>query len=182
MPLWPSRLVLAEGLQRAGVPGVLGLALSAFAAVVSLTALLPAKRELAEVRQAIERASRSARNSANPERPASTEEQLASFYGFFPPREQAPDLLDRIYVAAEQNQMATPKADYTVTDDRKSGLVSYQVLIPLTGEYAQIRSFVDAALEAVPTLAIDELDFAREGIADTQLNARVRFNLYLSRP
>lgn len=177
-----SRLTTAEQFQRAGLPGVLGLALAASAAVAGLSALLPAKRELQETRLALAEARQQlhvaeARDTA----PASVEDQLARFYTHFPARTQAPELLARVYDAADENGLQVARADYTVADDRKAGLVSYQVLVPLSGQYGQIRGFVDEVLQDIPTLAVDELDFSRERISESRLDARVRLNLFMLR-
>ena len=176
-----NRLIVLEQLQRAGLPGVLGLALAVFAAMAGLSALLPARQEFAQVSQALEWARLAGSAPARAAKPLSAEQQLARFYAAFPAREQAPELLERIYLVAEDNGLEVARGEYAVTEERRSGLVSYQVLLPLRGHYGQIRGFVDGALESLPTLALDELDFARERISETRIDAEVRFSLYLAR-
>ena len=109
------------------------------------------------------------------------DEQLASFYQHFPDRTQAPHLLEKVYAAAGEFGLQVQRGDYSVADDRRAGLVSYQVLVPLSGRYGQIRGFVDQVLRSVPTLAVDELGFARERISQSRLDAHVRLNLYMAR-
>ncbi|MCB1886824.1 MAG: type 4a pilus biogenesis protein PilO [Rhodocyclaceae bacterium] len=176
-----SRLTVSEQLHRAGVPGVVGLALSACAAVASLTALVPAKRALEEARLALDSARQQLHRTDARTKPVTLEEQLARFYAHFPDREAAPELLERVYDAADLNGLQVARADYTVAEDRHVGLVSYQVLVPLSGHYGQIRGFVDEVLQAIPTLAVDELDFSRERISESRVDARVRLNLYMTR-
>ncbi len=176
-----SRLTAAEQFHRAGVPGMVGLALTACAAVVGLTALAPAKRDLEETRLALDEARHQLHRSEARDRPVSIEDQLARFYAHFPDRTQAPVLLERVYDAADLNGLQVARADYTVADDRRVDLVSYQVLVPLSGHYDQIRGFVDEVLQEIPTLAVDELDFSRERISESRVDARVRLNLYMAR-
>ena len=51
--------------------------------------------------------------------------------------------------------------------------------LPVLGEYTQVRGFVNSVLDTVPNAAVDELTLKREEIADEQLEARVRFSLFL---
>jgi len=176
-----SKLTVTEQFQRAGLPGVIGIALTACAAMAGATALLPAKRALEEARQAIEQARQALHATDVHDQPASVEEQLARFYAHFPDREQAPELLERVYEAADLNGLQIARADYRVAEDRKVGLISYEVLVPLSGQYGQIRGFVDEVLQTIPTLSVDELDFAREGIRQSRIDATVRLNLFMAR-
>jgi hypothetical protein len=41
---------------------------------------------------------------------------------------------------------------------------------------------VSATLKAVPTLAMDEVNFERPTISESVVEARIRFTLYLKRP
>jgi len=53
------------------------------------------------------------------------------------------------------------------------------VTFPVRGTYAQVRGFVNAVLDAVPAAALDEITLKRQAIGDQNLEARVRFTLYL---
>ncbi|MCB1894188.1 MAG: type 4a pilus biogenesis protein PilO [Zoogloeaceae bacterium] len=176
-----NRLRLAEHCHHAGSAGAIGAGLLACALVAGVGSLLPAKRELEQARLALVEAQQRAQ-APKPEKPVQTvEEQLASFYEHFPDREQAPHLLEQVYAAAGDFGLEVRRGDYAVADDRRAGLISYQVLVPLSGQYTQIRGFVDQVLRSVPTLAVDELGFARQGISHSRLDAQVRLNLYMAR-
>ncbi|MCB1916472.1 MAG: hypothetical protein KDG52_12250 [Rhodocyclaceae bacterium] len=175
------RLRLMEHCRRAGGAGAVGAGLIACALVAGISALLPAKRQLQETRVVVDEARRQVQ-APRPVTPVKTvDEQLASFYQHFPDRTQAPHLLEKVYAAAGEFGLQVQRGDYSVADDRRAGLVSYQVLVPLSGRYGQIRGFVDQVLRSVPTLAVDELGFARERISQSRLDAHVRLNLYMAR-
>ncbi len=177
-----SRLTLAEQVRRAGLPGMVGLALSACAAIAGLSVLLPARRQLDETRLAVTAARPQLHASGRYEQgPASAEEQLARFYERFPARRQAPQLLEQVYQAASDFGLQVLHADYVIADEREAGLVSYRVLVPLTGQYGQIRGFVERVLQSVPTLAVDELGLSRERASENRLDVRLRLNLYMTR-
>ncbi|MCB1907058.1 MAG: type 4a pilus biogenesis protein PilO [Rhodocyclaceae bacterium] len=176
-----SKLRLAEHCRHAGPTGALGVGLMTCALVAGFSALVPAKRQLQETLLALDEARAHAQAPRPGREVKSVEEQLASFYQHFPDRNQAPELLEKVYAAAGDFGLSVQRGDYSVADDHRAGLVSYQVRVPLRGQYEQIRGFVDQVLRSVPTLAVDELDFARERISQSRLDAHVRLNLYMAR-
>jgi hypothetical protein len=178
-----SRLVAAEFARSLGIPGVAGVVLLAAAAIFWLAGLAPAQHDLdrtaAELDQLRERSRRvEAGLEKKQETPA---DQLKSFYALFPTERQASESLQKIYQAAEKNQIVLPRGEYALTVDAKSNLAKYRITLPLRGTYEQIRGFIAAALEAVPTVSLDEIAFQRQKVGETNLEAKVRMTLFLSR-
>jgi len=66
-----------------------------------------------------------------------------------------------------------------LSPDKTGKLARYQVTLPVKGSYVQIRQFVDQALIDVPVAALDDINFKREAIGATQLEARIKFTLYV---
>jgi hypothetical protein len=60
-------------------------------------------------------------------------------------------------------------------------MARYQILLPVSGSYPQLRRFLHAVLSQVPALVLENVDIKRKQIADVQLDGRVRMTLYLSR-
>jgi len=50
--------------------------------------------------------------------------------------------------------------------------------LPVVGEYAAVRGFVQEALHALPSLALDGASFKREGAAAAELEVVLRWTLY----
>jgi len=50
--------------------------------------------------------------------------------------------------------------------------------LPVVGEYAAVRGFVQEALHALPSLALDGAAFKRDGVAAANLEAALRWTLY----
>jgi len=110
---------------------------------------------------------------------ASGRSQLSNFYAFFPLTENVPELLGRVHRAAVHNQLQLKKGEYKLTREAEFRLARYEVTLPVTGDYARVRGFVNDVLEALPSAALDELALKRESIDQTDLEARVRFSLFL---
>ncbi len=162
-----------------GWPGMLGLALLLGAAGIYLTAvqdrtarLAELKRESASLKSRIERAAKSGIQETG------SAEELNKFYGFFSSTHLT-GWLNKLYAAAEAQQLALEQGEYRLNPDKTGKLVRYQVTLPVKGSYLQIRRFVDQALIDVPVAALDDINFKREAIGATQLEARIKFTLYV---
>jgi Tfp pilus assembly protein PilO len=105
--------------------------------------------------------------------------QLSNFYAFFPLTENVPELLGRINRSAIEHQLVLEKGEYKLAREADFPLARYQVTLPLHGDYGDVRSFVNDVLEAVPSAALEELTLKRESAELPQLDARVRFVLFL---
>ena len=176
-----SRLMLSETLRKLGTGGVIGVALLAFSLSLGLSTLLPSWQER-DRRRASAAASEenqskaAARASLQDDTPAG---RLKAFYAIFPLQAGAPEMLSRVYAAAEEKNLQLSRGEYAFSTDPQTGLAVYRMTLPVSGGYTQIREFLAAALKAVPTLALDELSFERPKISDTQVQARIRLTLYL---
>lgn len=177
-----NRLVVAEFVQRIGIPGAAGIALAVLTIGFVAGALLPAQQQLEQSRGAVAAAAQRRQEGriAPPPRPQSAAEQLQSFYGMFPAETAAADWLQKVYDAAAQHNLSLPRGEYGLTVDAKAGLARYHITLPVQGSYEQLRGFVAAALEAVPTLSLDDIDFQRQTVGETQVNAKVRMSLFLA--
>jgi hypothetical protein len=54
-------------------------------------------------------------------------------------------------------------------------------LLPVRGSYPQLRRFLHALLGQLPAVVVEDVEFQRKKIADTDLTGRIRMTLYLSR-
>ena len=178
-----DRLALSEGLRAIGPAGVVGVALLAFAASYAASTLAPAWKELSRQRNA-DSASAQARVSAlrRAARADSPAAQLRRFYDAFPAEAEAPVAIGRVYAAAAEKHVALPQGEYVLSTEARTGLMRYSIALPVRGSYAQIRQFVAASLQSVPTLALDQVSFERPKVSDAEVQAQVRLTLYLRRP
>jgi Tfp pilus assembly protein PilO len=179
-----NRLMLAEALQAIGPPGVLGIALLVFSLSFAWSTLLPSWLELDRQRTAA--ASTREGLSEAPVRAAirdaSPAAELRRFYEMFPARSDAPELLSRVYSAAEDRSLLLSRGEYVRSTDPQTGLARYRIVLPVRGSYSQVREFVAATLQAVPVLALDEVSFERPKISEGEVEARIRLTLYLKGP
>lgn len=160
----------------------IGLALTVSAAAVRLNYTLPIQARAAEIRQDLAArdkpvvAGRMDRLPRDLPNDASWSHQ---FYRHFPKKENIPNLLRVIYRTAEGQGLLLAEGSYQLVLLKDTRLAAYQISLPVTGSYAQVRQFVAQLLHALPTVAVDELHFARDAITNAQLEAKIRLTLYL---
>jgi hypothetical protein len=178
------RLIISEAIQHIGRPGIVGIALLAFSLSLALTTLVPSWRALDRHRAAAvmaqENLHKAAMRGTTPDNSPAAE--LRKFYEIFPVQSDAPELLSRVYAAAEEKKLSLLRGEYAPSTDPRTGLVRYRLVFPVRGSYSQVREFVSATLKSVPTLAMDEVSFERPAISESVVEARIRFTLYLKRP
>lgn len=177
--LWQAR----DWLERIGWPGIVGLALLVFSAGLAATATSSRVGELDALQDEVQalQARYLMTGSTAPDGRSTREEQLHTFYGFFPPLSTLPDWLERIYAAAEKNGVVLEIGEYRLVQERGWRLARYQLTLPVKGSYQQVRGFVAQVLTDVPAAALDEIGFRRDAAATDRIDVRLRLTLYLGR-
>ena len=170
---------LREELERLGWPGVVGLGLLAFAAMIAVSALLPLRAEVVRLREAADALQRRVGGGDRAAARPHAQEQLATFYAFFPPPDSSPDWLGRIHKIAQAKGVQLQSGEYRLERAASPRLARYQITLPVQGTYAQIRGFVGEVLEQVPAAVLEEVSLKRENVETQRIEARVRLILYL---
>lgn len=177
------RLTALEALRRAGLPGLAGALLLAFAAAWTAFAVLPAldarERAAERARQAEARLAAIRRGDVAPSR--APERLLQDFHAALPGQPAATTDIDRLYAAAAAEELSLARGEYALVVEDGTGLARYQILLPVRGAYPQLRRFLARALAAVPALGLEDLELQRKQVSDTELEGRIRMTLYLSR-
>lgn len=166
---------------RLGRAGVIGIALIAFAAAYYGSTVAPLEASLTRLRAEAAALQEKLRMGGSLARQTkvSTAEQLATFYAFFPRPDSSADWLGKIYAAAKAQGIALQSGEYRLERSPDQRLARYQITLPVTGSYAQLRAFVGAVLTDVPAAALEEISLRRESVSSPTLEARVRFTLFL---
>jgi hypothetical protein len=180
-PAFASRTAwtLKRSLVRLRWPGLAGLALILFTVGLGVVTIQSARQRLIGLNEEVATLSSRLGQRGATNGSTSGRSQLSNFYAFFPLTEDLPELLGRIHRAATQNQLLLKKGEYKFSRDADFRLARYEVTLPVNGDYATVRGFVNDVLQAVPSAAVDELTLKRESVDQPELEARVRFSLFL---
>ncbi|WP_397448559.1 pilus assembly protein PilO [Pseudomonas sp. NA-150] len=177
------KLIVHEYLQGLGVTGLAGLALLVLALGYAAVGLLPGWRALENLSQQTRDASAylAKVEDGTVAAPVVPQRQLDDFRNKLPSQPQATLAIDKIYAMAAQEQITLARGEYALGVDPKTHLARYQILLPVRGSYPQLRRFLHALLSQLPAVVLEDVEFQRKHIADTELTGRIRLTLYLSR-
>lgn len=94
-------------------------------------------------------------------------------------RGELPLITERIVAQASASGLALERGTYEVDVVKSGQIVRARLTFPVHGSYPDIRRFVDGTLTAVPGAAVDGLRIERKEIGATEVDADIRFAVYL---
>lgn len=165
---------------RIGIAGACGLALLVFTAGFLALGIQPLHEEVQTLAARSERLANPAPRT--PAVVADPESALASLLEELPALEKAPTYLAQLHARAAEQQLVLEAGEYHVVHDTDAQLTRYQVRFPLKGSYVQIRRFVAAVMDAIPSMTLDEFSVRRTAIGAREVEARVQFGLLFAEP
>ena len=84
-----------------------------------------------------------------------------------------------LFRLAARTGLVLRQGEYKRGFERNAQLHTYQIDLPVKGSYAQVWQFALLALRAIPYAALDDISFKRDSIGEANVEARLRFTLYL---
>jgi hypothetical protein len=156
-----------------------GAALLMVNLLVLLFVILPQRSALNSLEQdASDMRRKSSRNHAQ-QVDHSPQATLNSFYQFLPLEAAAPILAGQLLKAASANSIAPENVEYQLTRNPSANFSRYQITLPVHADYVAVRQFSIDVLNALPNAALSEMNFRRDEENQGQVQARLRFSLYL---
>jgi hypothetical protein len=149
-----------------GALGTAGLVMLAAAGVFFLMVLQPMQDERARLEGAL------AKNVAK-----GSPTNLNAFYGFLESKDETTDALAKLYAIGSATGVGLQAGTYR-TQQAAGRLERYELALPVSGSYAQIRDFLNRALAEIPALSLDQMTLRREGRNDAAVHAELRLTLH----
>ncbi|MBI4695293.1 MAG: hypothetical protein HY749_14845 [Gammaproteobacteria bacterium] len=169
---WAGYLVWR--LRRFGVPGIVGVAALVTCAVGYRGYYVPQRAAVAVLQHRVVTLEGLAREHGERALAASPERAIEAL----PTRADVPALLGTILEQAHAAGVVLDRGNYDLALVRGGRIARYQLAFPLKAAYPQLRRFIDGTIDAAPALALDVLRFERKTIAETVLEADVRFVVF----
>jgi hypothetical protein len=168
-------------LSRLGIPGVTAIGMLIACAAFYVSVMMPMDARIDAARDSVlaltdrvEQATSGARQGA-----LSVTEQLAEFHRLFPRQDQLTDTVDKVFQAAISQGISLQQGEYRMAEDPAGKLQRFQMLLPMKTEYPRIRRFLAHLATEVPTMALEHIQFERQKIGDTQVEATIKLALYV---
>ena len=163
----------------ARAPLLCGAALLALAGAAALAWLAPqGKQEAERHRQAMRLALQPP--AVIKSAPVTANDNLVLFYSTLGEQRYAEQQVKTLFALAGKAGLALSQGEYKSAWDANARVHTYQVTLPVKGNYRQIWQFGLMALRDIPFASLDEISFKREAIGDANIEARLRLTLYLA--
>lgn len=111
--------------------------------------------------------------------PESSRAAKLTFYQSLPRRADIPDLMERIFKIAFENNLLIENGDFKYIKNQDAAFSRYIIILPTQGKYAELRKFMSRVLQEIPSLSLDNISFNREDVKNPEVAAELYLTLYL---
>ncbi|MGB8337661.1 MAG: hypothetical protein WCD07_12475 [Burkholderiales bacterium] len=109
-------------------------------------------------------------------------EHIHAFDVFLLPHNEIPAAIEELLRLAGEQRLVALKGEYRPTIEPQGQFMRYRMLIPVKGEAQAIRHFMQAAMLAQKALALESIQFKRDRIDSTQIEAKINWVLITQLP
>ena len=193
-----------EAIKKLGLLSILGLAAALGCCLFYVTQLLPQQNKILDLVSQLQIVNASQNSHQNSQRNSKKDveknnalaKQVSSadvenFYAIFSEGTSLPGMIDLIRETAQKQKLVLPQGDYKLIQTKLARQVSqqvdsqnkplsnqlarYEMLLPVTGSYPQIRTFIEQVLYQLPALALSDVQIKRENTLNPLVEARLTF-------
>jgi len=104
--------------------------------------------------------------------------RVADFYRYFDRQQRVDDWLARLHGIATASGLELRAGNYRLAESQRR-IDRYEISLPVSGSYTQIRSFLEGALAEIPVLSLDQASFRRKGTNESRIEAEIVLTLHL---
>lgn len=186
--LWQLRQIV----KNLGLFGLLGLAIVLGCGLFYAGKIIPINDKILQHNKSIQQVKLNNTQQKNLSIPINnvpqqiTNDDITKFYARFPNGASLPKWLSLINETAIKHGLLLNRGDYKLTQIKSTQIKSnpdqlsrYEIVLPVTGQYSQIRQFIAQVLYQMPALALSEMQIKRENTLRPTVEARLAFVLML---
>lgn len=170
---------LTRSREALGVFGIAALVLLGISTLFFFTTIKPLEDRLVRLDHDLQQATRrGVAGIMKTAMPQSRPSQLAAFYRFFESDDGKGVWLAKLHGIATASGLELRSGDYRLAES-PGRIERLQIVLPITGTYAQIWTFLEKALAEMPMLSLDQVTLRRKGAGEPRAEADVSLTLHL---
>ena len=178
---------LAKLSKQLGLIGGLGAALLLGSGLLYLSNITALNQQINDAKSALENASLTQEIKLNAAQSTvnNVADDIVAFKQNLPQVSSLHEWLALIDQAAVKQKLILNRGDYKYSKTKQSqisdgfNLSKYEIVLPVTGQYSQIRQFIAQVLQLQPALALSDVKMTRDNTLSPNVEARLAFVLYL---
>ncbi len=105
--------------------------------------------------------------------------ELASFQNKFSTVEHLPDQLYTLFRLTKAHQLVIDKAEYSLSEKSKTAIQRFEVILPVTGTYPQVKGLILEVLEKLPTVGLGDIVLEREQVGENRAKATLHLVFFV---
>ena len=181
-----------ETIKKLGLFGMLGLVITLGCCLFYVTQLLPQQNKIQDLVSQSAQASVHQNSQSNSKQNNVLAKQVSmadveKFYATFSASASLPNTIDLIRENAQKQKLVLTRGDYKLiqtkltqpikqqTNSQAKQLARYEMVLPVTGSYQHIRTFITQVLYQLPALALGDVQIKRENTLNPLVEARLTF-------
>ena len=114
---------------------------------------------------------------AAPSRAGNAAEKVGALYQYLDKPEATTDWLAKLYAIGKATGVELQSASYKTQATGR--LERYEIVLPLTGSYTQMREFLKRSLAEIPVLSLDQISLKRENRREGSVQAELRLTIHM---
>ena len=158
-------------LDHLGVAGVAAIALLAAAVAFSNFMVKPLQERSVLLQDRVSRKAPAPGKEGDPR----VADKVAAVYEFLQKDEDTTDWLAKLHGIGAATGVQLKSASYR-TQKTDARIVRYEIVLPVAGNYTQIRDFLKRSLAEIPVLSLDSISLKR---GERALQAEMRLTLHM---
>jgi hypothetical protein len=173
-----------------GFTGCAGLALFAAAALFLFLVLKPVQEKSRLLEASLARhGGAAAGQAASGNTAANAADKLQIFYAYLDRGESRTDWLAKLYGIATATGVELQSGSYRAAAGEKTAdkgdkadngrIERYEIVLPVSGSYTQLREFLKRTLAEIPVLSLDQMTLKRESRNDGAVQAELKLTLHM---
>lgn len=89
------------------------------------------------------------------------------------------DIIKTIFAQGKEGGLKLSNGEYQFNCEASGSYCTLRLALPVKGPYPLVRNFTRGVLEKIPSAAIEEISFRRDGIKMATVDARIKFAIYM---
>ena len=185
-----------QTIKKLGLLGMLGLVITLGCCLFYVTQLLPQQNKIQDLTSQLQQVNANQNSQSNSKQNSEKNNVLAKqvsladaekFYATFSASASLPNTIELIRENAQKQKLVLTRGDYKLiqtkaaqpikqqTNSQTKQLARYEMVLPVTGSYQQIRTFITQVLYQLPALALGDVQIKRENTLNSLVDARLTF-------
>jgi hypothetical protein len=162
-----------------GWPGIVAISLFAMCIPMYFSTIAPLQERLHMLQRADSALLAQANRGSSYQGITNPRDELEEFYKHFPAEKNSPHWLGKMVEIASKNGMSLNHGEYSVSQDKVGRLVRFRITLPVQARYTQIRKFLSVLNSEIPNMAVENVQFQRKDVLDTNVQVKIKLQLYM---